>query len=52
MIYRKERPNCRKGIKRLCNELGFTLEELRDCDHVFLSKGLRVQLRKMIEEAD
>ena len=51
MFYRKERPNCRKAINNLCKKMDLTLEELRDHPQIFLSKGLKVQLLKMIEEA-
>ena len=50
MVNRKERPNCRRAINNLCQKMDHTLEELRDHPQICLSKGLKVQLRKMIEE--
>ena len=46
---RRERPRCRAALVKLCGEKILTLEEL--CNAGFLlSRGMRVQLRKMIEE--
>lgn len=50
MIYRRERPRCRKLILTLLKEEDLTLEQLLNHPTIFLSDGLRKQSRKMLEE--
>lgn len=62
MIYRRERPIIRKTTIQLCNEFGWSIEELLyftcshadddiDCLPVFsISRGMRIQARKMLDE--
>lgn len=49
MVYRKERPRCRKVIEKLLREKNCSLEELLQNPHR-LSDDLRIQAHKMIEE--
>ena len=55
MIYRRERPRCRKTLISLCKEYNCSLQELLDqelLDHprICLTDNLKVQARKMISE--
>jgi hypothetical protein len=50
MIYRRERPRCRKVILQLMKEYNCTLEELLHHPQIFLSPGLKKQCRKMLQE--
>jgi len=62
MVYRRERPKIRKLLQELMDEYGWDARELYEFTsfeydddfeyiHLFsLSSGMRVQLRKMIEE--
>ena len=50
MIYRRERPRCRKVLLELMKEYDCDLQELLHHRSVFLSHGLRVQAKKMIAE--
>lgn len=50
MIYRRERPRCRKALLCLCQEYNCSLQELLDHPRIFLSNNLKVQARKMIDE--
>ena len=62
---RKERPRCRKKIRKIIAESGLTLEEIaadlekhkcfyvaKDGHRYFPSDGLRTQVRKMRRERD
>lgn len=51
MIYRRERPRCRKMIERLLSDPEWpdTLERLLEQPHR-LSDGMRKQARKMLQE--
>jgi hypothetical protein len=55
-IERKERPNCRKAVEDLLIKYRCELEDLLDRERLHqlglnsISDGLRVQVRKMIEE--
>lgn len=50
MIYRCERPKCRKAIEYLLKEYDCDLEGLLHHPTVFLSPGLKKQCRKMLQE--
>ena len=50
MVYRRERPKCRKVIERLLRERNCGLEELLQQPRHRLSAGLRIQARKMLDE--
>jgi len=50
MIYRRERPICRKALLSLCQEYSCSLQELLDHSRISLSKNLRTQAKKMIAE--
>jgi hypothetical protein len=62
MVYRRERPKIRKILEELMEDYGWSAYELyeftgydydddMECTHVFsLSQGMRIQLRKMVEE--
>lgn len=50
MIYRRERPKCRKVLLELMKEYDCTLEKLLHHSRIFLSDGLRVQAKKMLDE--
>ena len=50
MRYRRERPLCRKTLMSLCQEYNCSLQELLHHEFIFLSHGLRVQTKKMIDE--
>lgn len=50
MIYRRERPICRKTLLFLCQKYDCTLQQLLDHSHICLSKNLRTQAKKMISE--
>ena len=49
MVFRKERPRCRKVIERLLKEQYGTLDELLKYTHR-LSEGLKTQAKKMKRE--
>lgn len=50
MIYRRERPKCRRLILNLLEKENLTLEELLHHETIFLSDNLKKQARKMIVE--
>jgi len=50
MIYRRERPRCRKVIEILLREYDCSLQDLINNRFCFLSHGLRIQCRKMFDE--
>ncbi len=51
-IERRERPNCRRIVEKLLRERGCTLQDLIAGNNKFgISEALRIQTRKMIEEA-
>ena len=50
MVYKKERPICRKAINNLMKKYNCTLHELMDHPSFSLSDGLRIQIRKMLQE--
>lgn len=52
MIYRRERPRCRMALLRLCMEYDCSLEGLLNHPFILLSKGLKVQAKKMISEGN
>jgi len=52
MIYRRERPKCRKLLLSLCSEYDCTLGYLLKHPRIFLSDGLKKQARKMIDEGE
>ena len=52
MIYRRERPRCRKILMSLCQRYNCSLQELLDHSRICLSKNLRIQARKMISEGE
>ncbi len=50
MVYRRERPKCRKVVEELVREKNCTLAELLQEPRHWLSDGLRIQARKMLGE--
>lgn len=50
MLYR-ERPRCRKIVEELLAERGCTLEALIKDNPHRLSENIRIQIKKMIQEA-
>ena len=53
MIYRRERPICRKVLLSLCKKYDCSLQYLLDhYSRIRLSYGLKFQARKMISEGE
>ncbi len=52
MIYRRERPKCRKLILNLLEEENLMLDELVHHKTIFLSDNLKKQSRKMLSEGE
>jgi len=51
MIYRRERPVCRKALIHLTKKYNCGLEELLHHPTMMMSPNLCIQARKMIEES-
>ena len=49
MIMYKERPLCRRRIEEYL-KAGITLEELLDVKVIFLTDGMKCQVKKMLQE--
>ena len=52
MIYRRERPKCRKVLLHLCQKYDCTLEKLLDHSCIHFSHDFRSQAHKMISEGE
>jgi hypothetical protein len=52
VVYRRERPQCRRALISLMKEYGCGLDGLLHHPTMFMSDGLRIQARKMLEESN